>query len=86
VYLPSADLEATRITERAAVIPLMIANLNIGEEINLERWCLAWTVTNDRASIRMFGGGGTGIEINNALVAKAMWVTGACAVAVTRFV
>merc|ERR1711964_629559 len=65
---------AAAVTQHATVIPLIVQQVNYGAEIDFERWCLCWSITNDRAAIRIFGGG---VEISAAFLTKLAWATGA---------
>lgn len=65
---------ATRITSRSELIPLILQQINFGEEIDWQRWCLAWSTSMDRASIRVFG---SGTELSSQIVVKALWAVAA---------
>lgn len=65
---------ATRVSARSVAIPLLVQQINFGKEIDFQRWCVCWSIENDRASMRIFGGT---VEVNQALMGKAVWATGA---------
>jgi len=63
---------AASISAHSCVIPVLLQQSDFGQEIDFERWCMCWSIQNDRAAMRIRGGGP---EVNGEFLAKAIWVT-----------
>merc|ERR1711964_200825 len=62
---------SVRATNKAKSIPLIVQQINFGQEIDFERWCITDSMRFNVAAIRIFG-----LVVDTAFFAKTIWISG----------